>query len=47
MKTQVIWALVVLNVLLLMSFVSRFGRENSAHAQNVMRPGITSWCPAK
>lgn len=39
MKTKVMWALVVLNVVLLAGLVFRFGRPNVAVAQPAPRPG--------
>jgi len=39
MKSKVVYALILLNVLLLMSFLARLGRENTAQAQAAQRPG--------
>lgn len=39
MKSKVVYALVLINVLLLMSFLARLGRENAAQAQGAARPG--------
>jgi hypothetical protein len=41
MKSKVVYALILLNVLLLMSFLARLGRENIAQAQpqGAARPG--------
>ena len=39
MKSKVVYGLVLLNVLLLMSFLARLGRDNTAQAQAPARPG--------
>lgn len=39
MKSTMLWALVVLNVLLLVGALGRFSRPNAAVAQAVRRPG--------
>jgi hypothetical protein len=39
MKSTFLWALIVLNVLLLIGVVGRFSRPNAAVAQAVRRPG--------